>query len=152
MDHFFKNSFPDKCTLGADKSFINRRNVATEVKKHYSAVRSFLDVEFKARVIAAGLDILEISDVDEMTKSFNVDYFEKLASPEEKRRKLESICTEVVDNYILRSSTAENYLTKKQVEFISVEGKFKCNLCDKLFEFIGKSLRTHLQKEHQVEN
>ncbi|XP_066924605.1 uncharacterized protein [Clytia hemisphaerica] len=81
-----------------------------------------------------------------------MNYFKTKASTTEKRRKLESICAEVVDNYILRSSSAENYLTKKQAEFISVDGKFRCNLCDKQFEFIGKSLRKHLQTEHKVEN
>ena len=73
MDHFFKHSPQDKCTLGADKVLINRRNLITEVKRRVSATKSFLLIELKARIVAATMEILEITSMDEASHNVKHD-------------------------------------------------------------------------------
>ena len=85
MDHFFKNSLTDKCTLGSDKSLINRRNVVTIVKKRVTAVRRFLDIEFKARIIAAALEVLEIPDINATPRIDILDLSKNRTSHEKKK-------------------------------------------------------------------
>ena len=43
---------------------INRRNVVTEVKWRVNACKSFLELELNASIVAATMNLLEISDID----------------------------------------------------------------------------------------
>ena len=56
----------NKCTLAADKILVNRRNVIPEVKRRYAACRRFLDVELESRILAAGLKLLNISNLKDI--------------------------------------------------------------------------------------
>ena len=63
--HNFYNtkSAADKCTLYSDRNLINRRNVSSDVDAAVDPCRKLFDLEVKARLIAAALHELGMSDI-----------------------------------------------------------------------------------------
>ena len=57
-------SASEKCTMYSDKNLINRRNVKSDVTSAVNACRKFFEIEIEARVVAAGLCVLELDDMD----------------------------------------------------------------------------------------
>ena len=56
------SSAVDQCTMFADRTVINRRNVCSDVKSAYRADRDFLLTVLKSRVIAAAMNVLGLEN------------------------------------------------------------------------------------------
>ena len=66
FDHFYDTTAScDKCTLYADRNCVNRRNVTCEVDKNFSACKQFFKMEVEARVIAAALDHMNLTTMND---------------------------------------------------------------------------------------
>ena len=67
FDHFYNTqSGGDKCTLYQEKQMLNRRNVVSDVKTKYNACKQFTELAIDARLVAAGLKVLEIDAIDDI--------------------------------------------------------------------------------------
>ena len=92
-------SASDKCTLYCDRNLINRRNVKSDVSSAVNACRRFFQLEVEARVIAGGLAVLGIENL-------NGEPEEKIFMGSEncdsdKKTYLREIATELVDRFVV---------------------------------------------------
>ena len=89
---FSAKSDGDLCTLYADRTTINRRNVTADPAKAYRADRDFFLVVVQSRVIVVAMEILEMEskssqpskctvppDLGNMSKLTNLRYLHKVA-------------------------------------------------------------------------
>lgn len=89
------SSSSDKCTMYADRTLINRRNVKSDVSSAANPCRQFFTLEVKARVIAAGLTVLKMAKVeDEPGKDLSFSGNE--SSKNDKKSYLEFISAKVI--------------------------------------------------------
>lgn len=102
MDNFFNGNGKDRCTLGSDRFLINRRNVMKEVKKRYSACKSFLSLALEARIIAATLTLLQIDSMEDEPCNTNLPSNLSNASKAEKKTFIGKLAENVVDKYIMK--------------------------------------------------
>jgi hypothetical protein len=103
-------SASDKCTLYSDRNLINRRNVKSDVSSAVNACRAFFQLEVEARVVAGGLLVLGIGNLDgepeEKIFMGNED------SDSEKKTYLREIATQVVDRFVVNFNCINTYLSK----------------------------------------
>ena len=59
------HSSGDKCTLFSDRNLINRRNVKEDVDAAVNPCRKFFDLEVKARLMAAAMQVLGMEDLQD---------------------------------------------------------------------------------------
>lgn len=83
----------------SDRNLVNRRNVKSDVSSAANACRRFFEIEIEARVVAAGLKVLEMDDVDGKPSEVNVYNGHKDGKPE-KKMYLTKIASEVVDRFV----------------------------------------------------
>lgn len=106
---FYKTkSAGDKRTLYSDRNLINRRNVSSDVDAAVNPRGKFFDLEVNARLIAAALNELGMSDISDSPKG----EFSQPNLPEvsnmEKKDYVRKIATHIVDGYIIRRENVEN--------------------------------------------
>ena len=82
----------------SDKNLINRRNVKSDVTSAVNAFRRFFEIEIEARVVAAGLCVLEMDDVDGDPKHNTYDGPKDVRN--EKKAYLRKIASKVVDRFV----------------------------------------------------
>ena len=78
----------------ADRTLINRRNVRSEVSSAVNPCRQFFTLEVKARVIAAGLTILEMAKLEDKPSS-DLSFSGDSSSKVDKMNYLKSISAKV---------------------------------------------------------
>ncbi|XP_028410550.1 uncharacterized protein LOC114533248 [Dendronephthya gigantea] len=146
----------DKCTMYADRTLINRRNVKSEVSSAANPCRQFFTLEVKARVIAAGLTVLKMDKLeDEPAKdlSFSGDNSSKV----EKTNYLKSISAKVVDEFIIDGRKNERILQcmdnidlceKAKELSLDDNNRYRCRYegCSKTFAQYGKRMKDHEAK------
>lgn len=99
-------------TLYSDRQLINRRNVTTDVSKlKVDGCKKLFMLALEARIIAAFLQILEISNFDGHPSENNLSADMKSKSQYEKRMFLSALSNEIVSKFILRS---ENFNLLRQ--------------------------------------
>ena len=159
MDHFYKSGCADQCTLGSDKVLINRRNVVTEVKKNYAAVKKFLTLAFESRVVAATLTVLGIEAMDDKPGESVVPEHLRKSAKDEQKQFLNGLATKVVDEYIQRKKNISQVLEAREEveeEKMSVvktsDGKFRCKepSCTKTFVYNGRRKSNHEEMAHGI--
>lgn len=152
---FSGKSDGDLCTLFADRTLINRRNVTGDVHSSYRANRDFLSLVFKSRILAAAMKVLGIEGKSGIpTKHSLPPNMEKL-NKSERLDCLHELSAKVVDEFVFQSSSAVNalvddVLTEQEKDILNQqdltpEGRFPCRFpgCDKSFKYNGKSRRNH---------
>lgn len=160
MDHFYKTGCNDRCTLGSDKVLINRRNVVTDVKKRYAAVKKFLQVELESRVLAATLTTLDVEKLDEDPDESVLPSALKQASKPDKIRFLDGLAGKVIDNFVRNKEMvaqvlqAKVDLEEKMSKLVKTsDSKFKCQelTCSKTFKHDGKRKSDHELSAHGIQ-
>ena len=108
FNHFYNTSGPsEKCTLYAGRNHINRRNVSFDVE-NLSACKQFFIMEIESRVLAATLDFMEITSLDD-SSSDNVLPSSLHNSPAPVQQKfLKDLASNVVDTYIVNEVNINN--------------------------------------------
>ena len=152
---FSGKSDGDLCTLFADRTLINRRNVTGDVHSSYRANRDFLSLVFKSRILAAAMKVLGMEGKSGIpTKHSLPPNMEKL-NKSERLDCLHELSAKVVDEFVFQSSSAVNalvddVLTEQEKDILNQqdltpEGRFPCRFpgCDKSFKYNGKSRRNH---------
>ena len=143
----------DKCTLYADRTLINRRNVKSDVSSAVNPCRQFFTLEVHARVIAAALKVLEMADLEEepgIQFSFSGDK----SSKEDKKNYLKIICEKVVDEFVIDESKneriidcLENINISDRAKALSLDdnNRYQCRYegCQKSFAKYGKRMKDH---------
>eukprot|EP00795_Rhopilema_esculentum_P003923 gene3923-15249_t len=157
FDHIYSpKSSSDKCTMFADKVFINRRNVRTDVSQKVEGCKQFFNLEVTARVLTAYCKILGIKDVDDESDQNTVLDNVSMMSIKEKKELLDSLSAKVVDNFIIRKKRNasivnqqiyEDWLLAKNVK--DDDGMYLCRQhgCLQTFKFDGKT-RIEDEKMH----
>ena len=155
----FKNfystsSAADKCTLFSDRNLINRRNVKADVDAAVNPCRKFFELEVKARLMAAAMQVLGMENLEDTPRGeFFCPNLRDAGNVEEKDY-LRKIASSVIDNFVLRREKVEALLERllsaereeaenrrEQTE----DGRFICKFpgCEKTFAHNGKLLRDH---------
>eukprot|EP00794_Sanderia_malayensis_P001047 gene1047-373_t len=160
FDHFYNTSaFGDQCTLFSDRNLINRRNVVSEVKRKVSACKSFLDLELDARVTAATLHFMKLTDLDGIPSEEHLPTGIMASKRQNKQEFLYTLASEIVDKYILQHDKMSKQLAlhiemelerDEEKKLVTKEGRFKCRWpdCTKTYAILGKSKAEHELKEH----
>ena len=99
---------------------IDRKNVVSEVKKRYSACRSFLEIELESRIIAAALEILKITKIDEIPAEEDLPFNLENEKKERKKLFIQKLASKIVDKFILKVEDLESFLIMKQQQTIEV--------------------------------
>ena len=136
----------------ADKILVNRRNVSGEVSKKADACKQFFLLEVKSRIVAAVLMELQIQSLqatpDETILPGNL----CAKSNSERRRYMETLCTKVIEKYILDRERITKFLQQREYEDwkktcnpIAEGGRYKCRdeSCSKTFRHDGKQRIEH---------
>ena len=153
FNHFYHTNAPnDQCTLFCDRNVINRRNISKDVSKNVSATKKFVLIEIDARIVAACMNELGISNIDGQPSSHVIPENLKTASRDEKRKFLMSLAERVVDHYILGSEKVSSLLQKvhmaedeEEKKSKDLNARFQCRFpgCDKTYKYDGKRKRQH---------
>ncbi|XP_068670229.1 uncharacterized protein [Montipora foliosa] len=160
--HNFYNtkSAGDKCTLYSDRNLINRRNVSSDVDVAVNPCRKFFDLEVKARLIAAALNELGMSDISDSPKGEFSQPNLPEASNMEKKDYVRKIATHIVDGYVIRRENVENIFNnllaaeaaeEEEVRQQTDNGRYICFFpgCSKTFASRGKRMRDHEATHNQ---
>lgn len=122
-----------------------------EVKNKFSACKQFFIMEIEARVVAATLEILELSQIDGKPQEIMPANLEE-ATPSTKKEFLKELSFSIVDKFILHEDQVNNLIAQLEKEKSSSEtsnGRFPCRYsgCPKTFVHDGKRRITH-EKTH----
>ncbi|XP_065067588.1 uncharacterized protein LOC135693129 [Rhopilema esculentum] len=157
FDHLYSpKSSSDKCTMFADKVFINRRNVRSDVSQKVEGCKQFFILEVTARVLAAYCEILGIKDVDDEPDQNTVLDNVSMMSIKEKKELLDSLSAKVVDNFIIRKERNAGIVNRQIYEDWLLatnvkddDGMYLCRKhgCLQTFKFDGKRRIEH-EKMH----
>ncbi len=98
-----------------DRTLINRRNVSADVKKKFNACKQFFFLEVEARILAAAMQVLRIKSLGE-TPALEILPADmcRESSKHEKRSYLDSIASQVVDEFVINDSVQNHFKTEVQ--------------------------------------
>ena len=139
----------DQCTLYSDRNLINRRNVVEEVKTKFSACKQFFNIEIEARVVAATLNMMQLSAINDKPEESKLPKSLKHASLATQKEFLKDLSSKIVDKFILHEDKVNVLIKKLEKETTSSEtasnGRFPCRYpeCPKLFVHNGKRRIDH---------
>lgn len=147
-------SAADKCTLYSDRNLVNRRNVKGDVTAAANACRRFFQLEVEARVIAAAIELLGMTSLEDAMPTKNLPPNPDGATSDAKKAYLRRIATLVVDSYIIdrhrnekmRQSVAIiQYEAAARQQELTADGRFRCRApgCRRSFAHDGKLRRDH---------
>lgn len=116
--------------------------------------REFFDLEVKARILAAPMQVLEIDDLNAIPPESILPRESKEYAVPRKKELLRNIASQVVDKFVLQKDKIDRLLNKvltvEEIENVrqqdqTEDGRFKCRFpgCDKTFAYNGKSKKTH---------
>ena len=138
------------CTMYADRTLINRRNVTADPSKAYHADRDFFALVVKSRIIAATMKALGIESKEGQPTKLTIPALENLRRLD-KIRFLHQAASMVVDEFVFDTAT-NNSLVKKIVlpqerqdavdnQQLTEEGRFICRYpgCNYSFQYDGSS-------------
>ena len=122
-----------------------------EVKNKFSACKQFFIMEIEARVVAATLKILELSQIDGKPQQILPANLEE-ATPSTTKGFLKELSFSTVDKFILHEEKVNNLIAQLEKEKSSSEtsnSRFPCRYpgCSKTFVHDGKRRITH-EKTH----
>ena len=155
FNHFYNTSAPsEKCTLYSDRNHINRRNVSIDVEKNFSACKQFFMMEIESRVLAATLDFMQITSLDDTPSEVILPPSLVDSTAPVQQKFLKDLACKIVDTYIINEENI-NALKEKLKKERSIDtgllanGRFGCRFpgCTKSFTFDGKSRIAH-EKTH----
>ena len=147
----------------SDRNLVNRRNVKGDVTAAANACRRFLQLEVETRVVAAAMEILGMSSLDDEKPTKNAPPDSTDATDVAKKSYLRRIASLVVDTYVIDQQRnldiqqsvqiVEHEQGARQQEItVDREGRrrFKCRApgCHKDFAHDGKLRRDHEAKHN----
>ncbi|CAH3154050.1 unnamed protein product, partial [Porites evermanni] len=153
----------DKCTMYSDRNLVNRRNVKGDVTAAANACCRFLQLEVETQVVAAAMEILGMSSLDDEKPTKNAPPDSTDATDVAKKSYLRRIASLVVDTYVIDQQRnldiqqsvqiVEHEQGARQQEItVDREGRrrFKCRApgCNKDFAHDGKLRRDHEAKHN----
>ena len=143
------------CTLYADRTTINRRNVAADPAKAYRADRDFFLVVVQSRVIAAAMEILGIQSKSSRPYKCPIPPGVGNMSNQAKLQYLHKVAAMIVDSFVFDQSSVnhlvDKILTAQEKEDainsqqLTEDGRFPCRFpgCNYSFQYDGRSRRRH---------
>ena len=147
----------------SDRNLVNRRNVKGDVTAAANACRRFLQLEVETRVVAAAMEILGMSSLDDEKPTKNAPPDSTDATDVAKKSYLRRIASLIVDTYVIDQQRnldiqqsvqmVEHEQGARQQEItVDREGRrrFKCRApgCNKDFAHDGKLRRDHEAKHN----
>ena len=152
---FSAKSDGDLCTLYADRTTINRRNVTADPAKAYRADRDFFLVVVQSRVIAAAMEILGMESKSSQPSKCPVPPDLGNMSKHTKLRYLNKVAAMVVDSFVFDQCSLNNIVDKiitaqekddaTNNQQLTEDGRFPCRFpgCNYSFQYDGRSRRRH---------
>lgn len=152
---FSPKSDGDLCTLYADRTTINRRNVTADPAKAYRADRDFFLVVVQSRVIAAAMEILGIQSKSSQPSKCPIPPGVGNMSNQAKLQYLHKVAAMIVDSFVFDQSSVnhlvDKILTAQEKEDainsqqLTEDGRFPCRFpgCNCSFQYDGRSRRRH---------
>lgn len=152
---FSAKSDGDLCTLYADRTTINRRNVTADPAKAYRADRDFFLVVVQSRVIAAAMEILRMESKSSQTSKCPVPPDLGNMSKHTKLRYLHKVAAMVVDSFVFDQCSLNNIVDKiitaqekedaTNNQQLTEDGRFRCRFpgCNYSFQYDGRGRRRH---------
>lgn len=133
---------------------MNRRNVKGDVTAAANACRRFFQLEVESRVLAAAIELLGMTTLEDEKPTKNLLPIPDGATSDAKKSYLRRIATLVVDSYIIdrhrnekkRQSVAINqYEAAARQQELTADGRFRCRApgCRRTFAHDGKLRRDH---------
>jgi hypothetical protein len=133
---------------------VNRRNVTNEVDKNFSACKQFFRMEIEARVVAAALDCMGMTCIEDTPPENILPPSLVKATVEVQRKFLRDLVFRVVDTYIVNEKNIDAHIEELEQESKFNEGRlpdgrFGCRFpgCKKSFANNGKRRFLH-EKTH----
>lgn len=145
----------DMCTLHADRTLINRRNVKTDPKAAYAADRDFLILEVKARIVACAMEVIGFESLSGPPLQFPIREDLQSQSKSEQLKYLHAMSSKIVDTFITPEDdaapvisqvlTPQDQHTVVHNQCLDANSRFKCRFagCNRSFKYDGKSKRSH---------
>ena len=140
-------SAEDKCTLFADRNFINRRNVSADTKHSYAQNKQMFMLAMEARVTAAAMTILGIENINGKPAQFEYKFHvtDTADKQHSKKKYLRQLASSIVDQFILDKQSSDEILSKlhKSIEenriaqsLLQPDGRYSCRFppCQKTFK------------------
>ena len=139
-------SAEDKCTLFADRNFINRRNVSADTKHSYAQNKQMFMLAMEARVTAAAMTIMGMEDIN--GKPSQPEYMFDVTDTVDnhlKKKYLRRLASSIVDQFILDRLSTDKILSElhKSIEenrliqsLRQPDGRYSCRFpaCKKTFK------------------
>ena len=152
---FSAKSDGDLCTLYADRTTINRRNVTADPAKAYRADRDFFLVVVQSRVIAAAMEILGMESKSSQPSKCPVPPDLGNLRKHTKLWYLRKVAAMVVDSFVFDQCSLNNIVDKiitaqekedaTNNQQLTEDGRFPCRFpgCNYSFQYDGRSRRRH---------
>ena len=91
----------DKCSLFADRNFINRRNVKADAHHAYAPNKQMFMLAFRARIVAAAMKLLGINHLDAWPTAYKYPKDESRADKSVKQVYLQKLASHIIDKFIV---------------------------------------------------
>ncbi len=141
----------DKCTLYCDRNLIRRNNVVSEVKKRFSACKSFLHLELHARIVACTLSILGMEKCDDVPSEDVLPSSLQNASKSHREMFAQKLAAKVVDKFVTNKKSLDSFLNQKSKANESITYKCRSPGCTREFKVDGKQKKNHEFKIHGLD-
>ena len=147
FDHFY--DITASCTLYTDRNCVNRRNVTCEVDKNFSACKQFFRMEVEARVIAAALDHMNLTTMNDIPSEDILPPTLIDDTSEVQKQFLKNLVCNIVDKYIVNEDSINDCIKEIENHSRNVglleNGRYACRFagCKKSFAFNGKHRIAH---------
>lgn len=105
------SSADDQCTLFADRNLINRRNVSSDTKHAYSPNKQMFLLALKARVVAAGMKVLGLKELNGTPTKEKFPINESKQDQKAQQKYLRKISTTIVDEHNLDNTIANQIIS-----------------------------------------
>ena len=91
----------DKCSLFADRNFINRRNVKADAHHAYAPNKQMFMLAFRARIVAAAMKLLGIKHLDSWPTAYKYPKDESRADKSLKKVYLQKLASHIIDKFVV---------------------------------------------------
>ena len=145
----------DMCTMYADRTLINRRNVTCDPHGAYRVNRDFLLLVIQSRIIAAAMEVLGMTSRSSQPTECPVGNDMARMSNYQKREYLHKAAAMIVDKFVFDEGSVnqlvDNILMAQEKQDVldnqqlTPEGRFPCRFpgCTYTFKFDGRSRHKH---------
>lgn len=140
-------SATDKCSLFADRNYINRRNVKADAHHAYAPNKQMFLLAVRSRIVASAMKILGMKKLEDSPTANHYPKDESRADKTMKRLYLRKLASQIVDKFIVDEKSYNDIVDRvledhdnqqeRQAQ-MTPDGRFPCRQsgCNKTFRLI----------------